>query len=1042
MKKYLLHFLANTTLFIFPIIAHAQTYQPSNRIPIADNSQIGTQVSGTNNQFNIDGGLQRGHNLFHSFSDFSVPTGGSANFTNPTGNQSIITRVTGNFYSDLNGLIKTNGANFLLINPNGVVFGEGVSLDVGKAFVTSTASGVDFIDAQGKSYNFGMNQAGDLPLINIDPTVAFNPSQLIFNNNIPGSKGIENYGTLQTQNDSQYIGLIGGDIKLDGGKIIAPGGRVDLGGLNTAGTISINGDGFIFNGTNLIRSNVSIANNSSISVRAKQTLNPVGLLLFPNSISAGSTININANQIDIVNSGSRFISSPTNSINQALGGLDAGLDLNSGTKTGSIGNISMNATGDININGSAIFNLIRSGATGTGGGINIMGNNINVSNKSEISTTLAKDATGKGGNLNINAAGNITVSEPGYPDVEKLIANPESTIAASTAGNGDSGKVKLEAKGDILISDNNLIASKIESTASGSSSGIEIKAKSLTLRNGGQILTIGDISNNNQTGNTGAIDITTTGDITAFGSNIVKGNGNDSTRFSRIESINFRSGNAGNITIITPGKLSLLNRSGLSTSVKAKKGTGNSGDITINVGELVVANLSEISSSLGKRGERTKGNGGDINITSVGDITIDEFLDRLIVKKANGNVTARSGIFSNLNGTGTGGKITITTLGKITIGNNDGIFSTVEPQSEGNAGGITIKAKELEVYNEGQILTVAARDLPDKGSGNAGDINIETSGNITISGNKDPNIIKSDTVSNIAKIASTAKRNGNAGKITIVAGGTVSLLNKGGLVTQCVQDCRSKISNTPGDITITSKQLNLDQGDISVTSTDNGGNITITTQESVLMQRGSQINTNSEGEGKGGNITIKSKFILATPENNDIAANANQKDKTSGGTGGNVTIDAQGVFGIQFRPKQNDTTSDITATGLQKDGSVTVNTLGIDPNKDQGELPVAPNDASKQISQGCGASQRDNKFYLTGRGGLPPNASESQESDALWVDARATNQSTPIATQPPQIAPPAIGWVFGKDGRVSLIAAQTSGGAAGSRAVCPNKIDK
>ena len=140
MKKYLLQILTTTTLFIFPIIAQAQTYQPSNRIPVADNSQIGTQVSGSNNQFNIDGGLQRGQNLFHSFSDFSVPTGGSANFTNPTGNQAIITRVTGNLYSDLNGLIKTNGANFLLINPNGMVFGPNAQLNVGKAFVGSTAN--------------------------------------------------------------------------------------------------------------------------------------------------------------------------------------------------------------------------------------------------------------------------------------------------------------------------------------------------------------------------------------------------------------------------------------------------------------------------------------------------------------------------------------------------------------------------------------------------------------------------------------------------------------------------------------------------------------------------------------------------------------------------------------------------------------------------------------------------------------------------------------------------------------------------------------
>jgi filamentous hemagglutinin family protein len=120
--KHFFPLLTTTALVLLPTIAHAQTYKPSNRIPVVDNSQIGTQVKnfGSNN-FGIDGGLKRGQNLFHSFTDFSVPTGGSANFTNPVGNQSMITRVTGNLFSDLNGLVNTQGASFFPINPNGMI---------------------------------------------------------------------------------------------------------------------------------------------------------------------------------------------------------------------------------------------------------------------------------------------------------------------------------------------------------------------------------------------------------------------------------------------------------------------------------------------------------------------------------------------------------------------------------------------------------------------------------------------------------------------------------------------------------------------------------------------------------------------------------------------------------------------------------------------------------------------------------------------------------------------------------------------------------
>ena len=195
MIKYL-RLLLTTTLFLLPSVAHAQIYQPTNRTPVTDNT-LGTQVSGTNNNFDITGGLSRGQNLFHSFTDFSVPTGGAANFTNPAGNQAIITRVTGNLFSDINGLVNTNGANFLLINPNGVIFGTDARLNVGKAFVTSTASGIDFVDAAGRTFTFGVNRAGDVPLLRIDPNVAFNPARLIMGAAIPGIKGIENYGTLK-----------------------------------------------------------------------------------------------------------------------------------------------------------------------------------------------------------------------------------------------------------------------------------------------------------------------------------------------------------------------------------------------------------------------------------------------------------------------------------------------------------------------------------------------------------------------------------------------------------------------------------------------------------------------------------------------------------------------------------------------------------------------------------------------------------------------------------------------------------------------------
>jgi filamentous hemagglutinin family protein len=1047
----------NVLLLLFTLIgifstqtAPAQIYQPSNRIPVADNSQIGTQVSGSNNNFEITGGLQRGQNLFHSFQDFSVPTGGSANFANPAGNQSMITRVTGNLFSDINGLIKTNGANFLLINPNGVVFGSGVSLDVGKSLITSTANGINLVDGSGGKIIFGTNPSGDTPLLSIAPDVLFNVANL----NIGGGSGqISNFGTLQTTNDSQYIGLIGGNVNLNGGKIIVPGGRVDIGGLNTDGIVGINSDGLVFDGIGLTESNVSIANGSSISVRASQTLNPVDPIFFPTAISPGSSINISANQIDLLNSGDRFIPTTSNPTNQALGGLDAGLAVNAGTKTSTIGNINLNATGDINLNQSAIFNLVRSGATGTGGGINITGNNINITNKSEISTSLAQDAAGRGGNVDITAKGNFNFTQANYPGVTASLINvdteaiADSLIAASTYGRGDSGKVQIAAGGSFVVGDNSAIASTVAATGSGNSAGIKISANSVTIRNGGQILTSVAAAKTSQVetvkNNAGKIEINSQGDVLIFGSDTVNEDRNNSTRLARIESNNFRVGDSGQVNITAPdGKLAILNRGAIISSIRGT-GNGRSNSINLNVKELLLGNLSEISSSLGGRsatGQRetkTRGKAGDINIQAIGDVTVNEYLDSLIVKKFEGNATGPSGIYSSINGTATedGGKITINTLGKVSVGNHDVINSTIEREGEGSPGGIEINARELEVFNEGQILTVAARykgnDLTKKG--NAGNIDIKTTGNVTVAGNQDPTVGRNDAESSLAKIASNSFRNGNAGKITIEAGGIVSLFNKGGIVTQCLQDCKSQITNTPGNITINSKQLKLDRGDISTTSTDKGGNILLNAQDLLLLRQNSQIATDSKGAGNGGNIAIDSKFILATRENNDITANAIK------GQGGNVKIDAQGVFGIQFRP-QRTSDSDITASSdFGRTGNVQVNTPGVDPGKNNGELVAVPNDTSNQISQVCSANNRQNKLTVTGRGGLPPNANDPLTGDVIWQDLRTVSSQTVVTSAKidPALVPPAIGWIFDGKGKVSLVAATTQGQPTGTSVACP-----
>jgi filamentous hemagglutinin family protein len=104
------------------------------------------QVGDDGITYNIRGGSPVGTNVFHSSAGFSVPVGGSANFTDVAGFTNIFGRVTGGTPSDIQGTIGVQGsAKLFLINPSGIIFGPNARLDLqGGSFVGTTANAIRF----------------------------------------------------------------------------------------------------------------------------------------------------------------------------------------------------------------------------------------------------------------------------------------------------------------------------------------------------------------------------------------------------------------------------------------------------------------------------------------------------------------------------------------------------------------------------------------------------------------------------------------------------------------------------------------------------------------------------------------------------------------------------------------------------------------------------------------------------------------------------------------------------------------------------------
>ncbi|MEH1847450.1 MAG: filamentous hemagglutinin N-terminal domain-containing protein [Nostoc sp.] len=1016
----------------------------------------------------IEGGTIRGANLFHSFGEFSVPNGSTAFFNNPLDIQNILTRVTGKSISNIDGLIRANGkANLFLLNPNGIIFGKHASLNIGGSFVATTANAIGF-------GNFGffsaLNPEAPSPLLTVNPNaLLFNQivASPIKNSSIaPARKDPAGFKVSGLRvEDGKSLLLVGGNVNMDGGQLNAYGGRVELGGLRSSGTVGLQIDGNNFRlgfPAESTRADVSLANKSSVHVEA----------------AGGGSIAVNARNLEV--SGKSVVSA----------GIGSGL----GSVNSVAGDITLDATGEIKVvgSGSYVFNRVRSQAVGNGGNLTVNTRELLVQDGAQVGASTY--GSGNAGNLDVSAqnmqligtsadgkfrshlyaatnanaignGGNLTIK------AGSLLVRDGAQVSTDTFGAGKGGSLTVNADTTKIIGASGLFAQQNTQGAKGNVGDLTINTKTLLVQDGAQVSTgtFGASEGGNLKVNADTVEV--------IGSNTVDGSS------SKLTTQNYQgaTGNAGDLTITTK---TLLVRDGAQVATGAF-GAGSSGNLKVNADTVEVIGSNTVdgsSSNLTTQNQGATGNAGDLTINT----------KTLLVRDG---AQVGTGTF----GAGKGGNLTINADTVEVIGSNavdgspGGLFANADTAdlnadigATGNGGNITINSNELLVQ-DGALVFAGAR-AGRKSPSNGGDITITTQklllqkaelGAGTRGAGRGGNVsVKADTVQLNglgAAIYSDTDSTGDAGNLTIstkiltardgaqVSTGT-SGTGKGGNLTvnadtvqligtsaevstkDSTKRFRSGLFSSTtqnstggaGDLTINAQQLlvtdkagvfvsslglgnagnlfvnagsiRLDNGTLSANTrsinTDPNqpqATITLQVQDLLLLGRGSNITTDAKGENViGGNIKINAD-VLAAFENSDITANSDDF------RGGNVRINTKGIFGIQFRDIASSNTNDITATGATRElsGNVQITTLDIDPTRGLVELPTNLVDASRQIYNACtpGTRQFQNTFVATGRGGLPMSPTEPlQDSSTVsaWVRLRPKPENLINTTPVPQ----------------------------------------
>ncbi|KZC36549.1 UNVERIFIED_ORG: filamentous hemagglutinin, partial [Rhodanobacter sp. FW104-R5] len=437
--------LAGSQMLALATMVHATN--PVGGVVIAGRANISGNVTTTTI-------VQSSANVIIDWQSFSIGAGNTVQFVQPGSTSVALNRVMGGGSSLIDGSLTANGKVFL-INPNGILFGKGASVNVG-GLVASTL-GISDADFMAGHYAFSGASAGS----------------------------VVNQGHINAA-DGGYVAMMGGRVS-NQGVISARLGNVALAG-GEAITLDMAGDGLL---------------NVSVSRGAVNALVSNGGMILADGGHALLTTQAAGNLLDTVVNNTGIIQAQTIENHGGTimllgdmqsGSVDVGGTLDASAPNGGSGGVVETSAAHVNVGGGALVNtfapLGRTGqwridpqdfTVGSAPTDNISGATLSASLVTNNITIDTTSNTGTGnGDIFINDAVSWTAS--GAPTTLTLNANRDVNINASvTATDGNfsvccgrdinvgkaitttNGSVKLNAGHDvnqdaaITVTDGNLL---------------------------------------------------------------------------------------------------------------------------------------------------------------------------------------------------------------------------------------------------------------------------------------------------------------------------------------------------------------------------------------------------------------------------------------------------------------------------------------------------------------------------------------------------------------------------------------------------------